>query len=113
MPTFQYQSMTTSGDRLSGVISAANRAEAVRTLLQRGETATSITMTMGAAEPAAEPVAANRSARIGFGRPTLRKTEMATLRRTTVAGLNELKLAIAELKAMYHGGAGTRSHIDE
>ena len=41
------------------------------------------------------------------------KTEMATLRRTTVAGLNELKLAIAELKAMYHGGAGTRSHIDE
>lgn len=87
MPTFQYQSMTTSGDRLSGVISAANRAEAVRTLLQRGETATSITMTMGAAEPAAEPVAANRSARMGFGRPTLRKTEMATLIRELATAL--------------------------
>jgi type II secretory pathway component PulF len=42
MPTFQYQSMTAEGTRQSGLITAQNRADAVRQLLGRGETATSI-----------------------------------------------------------------------
>ena len=87
MPTFQYQSMSTSGDRLSGVISAANRAEAVRTLLQRGETATSITMTTGAVVQGTTEQVSRSASRIGLRRPTLRKTEMATLIREMATAL--------------------------
>jgi type II secretory pathway component PulF len=42
MPDFQYQSLTATGEQRSGVLSAADRAEAVRLLVTRGETATSI-----------------------------------------------------------------------
>jgi type II secretory pathway component PulF len=42
MPDFQYQSLTSTGERRTGVLSATDRAEAVRVLVTRGETATSI-----------------------------------------------------------------------
>ena len=42
MPSFQYQSLTQGGDRRTGVLTAASRAEAVRMLLTRGETATRV-----------------------------------------------------------------------
>lgn len=90
MPTFQYQSLTSSGSRQSGVITASTRAEAVRTLMQRGETATSITST-SQATPDATAVApateTSRSSRSVFGKPTLKKTEMATLIRELATAL--------------------------
>ncbi|TVQ51103.1 MAG: type II secretion system F family protein [Phycisphaerales bacterium] len=42
MPSFRYQSMTTAGESRSGTISAADRADAVKALLGRGETALTI-----------------------------------------------------------------------
>ncbi len=42
MPTFVYDSITRTGDESTGSIDATTRAEAVRLLRQRGETATSI-----------------------------------------------------------------------
>ncbi len=91
MPTFQYQSLSTSGARQSGVISATSRAEAVRTLMQRGETATSITTTMSATTDskmdASPTIRTQQGSRLGFGRPTLRKTEMATLIRELATAL--------------------------
>lgn len=91
MPTFQYQSLSTSGSRQSGVISATSRAEAVRTLMQRGETATSITTTvdanMGRKRDTGSTSRTRQGSRLGFGRPTLRKTEMATLIRELATAL--------------------------
>ena len=91
MPTFQYQSLSNSGSRQSGVISATSRAEAVRTLMQRGETATSITTTMatnvGREKDTASTSRTRQGSRLGFGRPTLRKTEMATLIRELATAL--------------------------
>jgi len=92
MPTFQYQSLTNSGVRQNGVISAPTRAEAVRTLMQRGETATSITTTATSTardtSVSVQPTSADSTgSRFGFGRPTLRKTEMATLIRELATAL--------------------------
>ena len=42
MPSFRYQSMTTAGESRNGTISAADRADAVKALLGRGETALTI-----------------------------------------------------------------------
>lgn len=39
MPSFHYQSLTSSGESRAGVVSALDRADAVRQLLTRGETA--------------------------------------------------------------------------
>lgn len=45
MPTYQYHSLTSGGDSRSGTLNAASRADAVRLLLSRGETATSVLAT--------------------------------------------------------------------
>ncbi len=42
MPTFQYDSVLTSGDQSSGTIEASDRADAVRMLRRRGEVATRV-----------------------------------------------------------------------
>ena len=42
MPQYRYQSLTTAGKMLNGVVDAPDRQSAVRLLLKRGETATEI-----------------------------------------------------------------------
>ena len=44
MPNFRYQSLTATGDARAGVIAATDRAEAVRLLGARGETAMSLVL---------------------------------------------------------------------
>ena len=42
MPDFRYKSLTHSGESRSGMVAAADKAEAVRLLTARGETATNL-----------------------------------------------------------------------
>ena len=42
MPSFQYQSLNAAGETRTGVVAAPSRADAVRLLLSKGETATDI-----------------------------------------------------------------------
>lgn len=94
MPTFQYQSLKNDGARDSGLISAPSRADAVRMLMQRGETATSITSaadeltTNGTATSQVEQKpAAKAGFRFGRGKPTMKPSEMANLMRELATAL--------------------------
>jgi type II secretory pathway component PulF len=97
MPTFTYQSITRNGQSRSGMIAAIDRGDAVRQLLGRGETATRVDMAQmdGEALPAAKangqaahariatlptndaPALRFLSLRLGRGRPTLGRADMA------------------------------------
>lgn len=95
MPNFQYESLTNGGQVRTGIIAALDRADAVRQLTGRGETATSVIEADGKAKPAArrtprKPAAPARAARpartqskgsgltsLSFGRPRLSRAEMA------------------------------------
>lgn len=99
MPNFQYQALTSDGQTRTGVVSALDQHEAVQTLLKRGETAMSIAPADGKAKPKPrrnQPAAvrngqpaADMSHSAGMslsafglgGRPSLRRTEMASLMR--------------------------------
>ena len=102
MPNFTYQSLTAGGQTRSGMLSAADRADAVRQLLSRGETATWLEV---AATEAKATRAATRngsahsyaaqaqspgsllSMSIGRKRPTLRRPEMAQFVRELATAL--------------------------
>jgi type II secretory pathway component PulF len=103
MPTFLYQSKTTSGESRTGTIAAPSRAEAIRTLISRGEAATQIVEAKGekskrntTARPAFKPAAEAKVGGGGFARflagstnakPKLSRTEMANLMRELATAL--------------------------
>jgi type II secretory pathway component PulF len=96
MPNFKYESLTAAGQTRSGLLSAADRADAVRQLLGRGETATRV---VAADEPSGGLLRLNgqgtaRPARVratasprGAGRPTLSRPELANLIRELATAL--------------------------
>jgi type II secretory pathway component PulF len=89
MPSFRYQSLSTSGQTRNGVVEAMDRAAAVRMLLTRGETATILEPLEGelaapkhnghaaAARPAAATPAARRFT-LALGQSTVTRAEMAS-----------------------------------
>jgi type II secretory pathway component PulF len=100
MPNFTYESLTRTGQSRSGVLAAADRADAVRQLLGKGETAVSIEAADGGARLTRTLVSTNgqasraifdfqpRTASTGFGarllgraRPSLGRADMAQLMR--------------------------------
>lgn len=85
MPDFKYESLTNTGQARSGVLSAPDRAEVVRELLTRGETAVRI---IAADDKSAGDVQKKAGGRVSApprersrksGRPTLNRSDMANL----------------------------------
>ncbi|MCI0364570.1 MAG: type II secretion system F family protein [Phycisphaerales bacterium] len=105
MPNFVYESLTRAGQTRSGVVSAADRADAVRQLMGRGETATTIDLAQpegkagGTAsrnghashrpivEIEAKKASAFGSILMGRGNPSLSRAEMAQLMRELATAL--------------------------
>jgi len=102
MARFRYNSLTTAGEMRSGVLTASDRQEAVRKLLNQGETATEIVPDDGkaavqrAASAGAAALKASSTDGLDFsslfsigrsGRPSLRRSEMATLIRELATAL--------------------------
>ena len=107
MPTFQYQSLTAEGTRQSGSITAQNRADAVRQLLGRGETATSISAASDvpdsiADQPQTETKSVTRSNRRG----TMSRSEMATLIRELATALESGLPLMQSLKTIRKQASG-------
>jgi len=96
MPAFQYKSLSHHGEQRSGTLTAPDRAAAVRILTLRGETPTKVDVVSEAAA-ATGPVSSNglatsQAARplatlFRRGRPSLKRTEMATLIRELATAL--------------------------
>ena len=100
MQNFRYQSLTTSGESRDGLLTAIDRADAVRKLTGRGETAVSIEpegargakpRRNGVASKPAHPVTRPKE---GYafslrrrGRPTIRRPEMANFIRELATAL--------------------------
>lgn len=108
MPSFQYQSLTTSGEARNGVLTANDRADAVRRLLDRGETATSVEAAGGAAAKAAARLAAAPVAKKKTGRPNLKRPELANFIRELATALEAglpLMAALKTVRRQAHGRA--------
>ena len=85
MPSFAYESRTTSGDERSGVLEANSRAEAIRVLTGRGETALSIKQTRS--RSGGHSKRADSSFRSRSSRPRLSRSETATFIRELATAL--------------------------
>lgn len=100
MPNFQFQSLTTSGESRSGVLTASDRADAVRLLMRRGETAVQLLREGERAKsPKRNRATQFRASKSSIQKPspaiTLRRTKRPTVRRTEMANLiRELATAI-------------------
>ena len=100
MPNFRFQSLTTSGESRSGVLTATDRADAVRLLMRRGETAVHILREgKKTKSPKRNGAAQFRVAKSSIQKPssatTLRRAKRPTVRRTEMASLiRELATAI-------------------
>jgi type II secretory pathway component PulF len=126
MPSFQYQSLTTSGEVRTGTLDAADQGEVVRLLLGRGETATDIrpadgataAVTVSASAVPAVPVGDEEGAaanplglRIlgrGTGRPSLRRHELATFIRELATAIEAglpLMQSLRTVRRQAHGRA--------
>ena len=106
MPTFQYQSMTAAGDARSGTLTAATRAEAVRQLMQRGETATQIALSSSAAAPSPGGVSLTRASR-----PSMGKAEVATLIRELATALEAGLPLMQALKTIRRQATGRSAPV--
>jgi type II secretory pathway component PulF len=124
MPNFQYQALTADGQVRTGVVSAIDQHDAVRTLLTRGETATSVLPLDGAAKPKAPRPAIARNGRatsgarakiasqstsfsmFGFGRPTLSRADMASLMRELATALEAGLPLMQSLKTVRRSASG-------
>ena len=109
MQTFQYQSLTADGTRQSGLITAQNRADAVRQLLGRGETATSISSTAGndpGTGSLSNPPIDRTRTRIGGGRPRMSRAEMGTLIRELATALEAGLPLMQSLKTIRKQASG-------
>ena len=95
MPTFQYQSVTRAGQAVNGTIDAGDRAEAIRALKQRGETATQlaplngrVTGSRNAVSFRTSPAAASADiGQVSRGRGTMRRGELASFIREIATAL--------------------------
>ena len=104
MPNFTYQSLSSSGQSRSGVLTAMDRPDAIRQLISRGETATSLELqtdgrasgatsngSAGHRHNAAAEIAAKQgkfgASLLGRGRPTLKRSDMAQLMRELATAL--------------------------
>jgi type II secretory pathway component PulF len=123
MPNFQYQSLTATGDARNGVLSAADKSDAVRMLQSRGETATRIDLLKddaspaaaavraGAAPPTAGEAATAAAARLlsrGLGRPSISRAELANLIRELATALEAglpLMQSLRTVRRQAHGKA--------
>lgn len=123
MPSFQYQSLTADGQIRSGTVAAADRAEVVRRLLDRGETATRIDAVADgrAAKPkqsgpraalprrGAQGALAGRIATLtGSGRPTISRSELATFVRELATAIEAglpLMQSLRTVRRQAHGRA--------
>lgn len=84
MPTYHYQSLTAGGQSRSGTLTAMSRADAVRQLMQRGETATQVKSSAGS-HGAVKRTTALAKAR--SRRPNMGRAEMSTLIRELATAL--------------------------
>ena len=115
MPTFNYESLTQSGQVTTGVVEAPDRASAMRLLMQRGETPTALTGSNGTAV-ATIPVKSERrrtsvpvSAASEFTRkrrPTLKRSEMANLIRELATALEAGLPLMQALRTMRRSARG-------
>lgn len=105
MPRFEYQSVTSTGRPRKGYIEAASRADATRTLLQRGETATRVIAARGVAAPRVTS-GATGGRRVRSGRPSMRRTEVATLIRELATALEAGLPLVQALRTMRRQAAG-------
>ncbi len=106
MPTFQYQSLTTEGARQSGLITAQNRADAVRQLLGRGETATSIS-SAGELSETIEVDRQDAKANVKRARRgSMSRSEMATLIRELATALEAGLPLMQSLKTIRKQASG-------
>jgi type II secretory pathway component PulF len=100
MPDFRYQSLTTTGEARHGIVTAADRQDAVRQLLGRGETATQVAALIDG-PPAPGKPARTSAAGAGTGaergaarragsrrrKPTINRSDMANLVRELATAL--------------------------
>jgi type II secretory pathway component PulF len=122
MPSFKYESLTGRGQARSGVLNAADRGDAVRQLLARGETAVRLS------EDGAKPAASNGVARTltamapassqpgtGFSialpslvrrKPSLRRADMANLVREIATALEAGLPLMQALRTVRRQAAG-------
>ena len=103
MPTYRYQSMTAGGQSRSGTLTATNRADAVRQLMQRGETATQVETAAGLLAPGKKTSAIPR---IRTGRPNMGRAEMATLIRELATALEAGLPLMQALKTIRRQASG-------
>jgi type IV pilus assembly protein PilC len=131
MPSFQYQSISTNGETRKGVLSAADRGEALRLLLGRGETATRLDEVEGLSEgvrtsptrrrstsTAARPAMRGRTAagvrkpasalRLSFvgGRPTISRADLASLIRELATAIEAGLPLMASLRTVRRQAKG-------
>lgn len=118
MPTFKYQSLTSNGESRSGVVAAMDRSEAVRLLLSRGETATQLDQADDLASRKRAAVSRSAGAKeqstfslasfgIG-GKPTLSRSDMATLMRELATAIEAglpLMQSLRTVRKQAHGRA--------
>jgi len=108
MPTYQYQSITTRGQRLSGQIEAPDRAAVVRLLAQRGETPTAVEQDGAAPTRASRGRAAPAAASLfrRSARPTLRRADVANLIRELATALEAGLPLMASLRTVRRQASG-------
>lgn len=108
MPEFLYESLTSQGEGRTGVITANDRATAIRQLLDRGETATNILESGGkrTAGPLAGPDARPALRLRRSGRPQLRRTEMSSFMRELATALEAGLPLMQSLRTMRRQASG-------
>jgi len=95
--------MTAGGQNRSGTLTANSRADAVRQLMQRGETATQIEAASGDAEPRGTTTSMPR---IRTSRPTMGRAEMATMIRELATALEAGLPLMQALKTIRRQASG-------
>jgi type II secretory pathway component PulF len=120
MPNFTYQSLSSNGQARSGVLTAVDRADAVRQLLGRGETATFVELhadgksngALGHHHGAAAELAAKKTTFgatfLSRGRPSLKRSDMAQLMRELATALEAglpMMQSLRTVRRQAHGKA--------
>jgi type II secretory pathway component PulF len=125
MPSFRYESLTATGETRGGVLAAADRADAIRIITGRGETATNLVedRAAGRSEGAAagralatsigssswtRPAAPAWLRRRGRTRPGMRRADMAALIRELATAIEAglpLMNALRTVRRQAHGKA--------
>jgi type II secretory pathway component PulF len=113
MQDFRYESLTTSGETRSGILTANDRADVIRQLIGRGETATTVAIIEDVAvtRPAAARKPRTESASLTFrmpgrGRPTLNKGDMGTLIRELATAIEAGLPLMQSLRTVRRQAAG-------